>query len=46
MRSTTSTLDANHQQAKEIYARLGKLIEDIKAVGYVLDTDSIHDVKA
>nr|CAB3466725.1 unnamed protein product [Digitaria exilis] len=35
----------NHQQAKEIYARLSKLIEEIKAVGYVPDTDSIHDVE-
>ncbi|KAL6606490.1 hypothetical protein ACP70R_042143 [Stipagrostis hirtigluma subsp. patula] len=35
----------NHQQAKEIYARLAKLIEEIKAVGYVPDTDSIHDVE-
>ncbi|TVU13036.1 hypothetical protein EJB05_46710, partial [Eragrostis curvula] len=35
----------NHRQAKEIYARLAKLIEEIKAVGYVPDTDSIHDVE-
>jgi hypothetical protein len=35
----------NHQHAKEIYARLAKLIEEIKAVGYVPDTDSIHDVE-
>jgi pentatricopeptide repeat protein len=35
----------NHQQAKDIYARLAKLIEEIKAVGYVPDTDSIHDVE-
>ncbi|KAJ1257588.1 hypothetical protein BS78_10G007900 [Paspalum vaginatum] len=35
----------NHQQAKEIYARLARLIDDIKAVGYVPDTDSIHDVE-
>uniref|UniRef100_A0A0D9WKZ7 DYW domain-containing protein n=1 Tax=Leersia perrieri TaxID=77586 RepID=A0A0D9WKZ7_9ORYZ len=35
----------NHQQAKEIYARLAKLIEEIKAVGYVPDIDSIHDVE-
>lgn len=35
----------NHQQAKEIYSRLAKLIEEIKAVGYVPDTDSIHDVE-
>ncbi|XP_062227855.1 pentatricopeptide repeat-containing protein At1g11290, chloroplastic [Phragmites australis] len=35
----------NHQQAKEIYARLAKLIEEIKAVGYLPDTDSIHDVE-
>ncbi|KAL5223795.1 hypothetical protein ABZP36_010434 [Zizania latifolia] len=35
----------NHQQAKEIYSRLAKLIEEIKAVGYVPDTDLIHDVE-
>ncbi|KAK1604345.1 hypothetical protein QYE76_028018 [Lolium multiflorum] len=35
----------NHQQAKDIYARLAKLIDEIKAVGYVPDTDSIHDVE-
>ncbi|KAK3131426.1 hypothetical protein QOZ80_6AG0506310 [Eleusine coracana subsp. coracana] len=35
----------NHQHAKQIYARLAKLIEEIKAVGYVPDTDSIHDVE-
>ncbi|WVZ82919.1 hypothetical protein U9M48_030125 [Paspalum notatum var. saurae] len=35
----------NHQQAKEIYARPTKLIDEIKAVGYVPDTDSIHDVE-
>ncbi|KAG2603754.1 hypothetical protein PVAP13_4NG009300 [Panicum virgatum] len=35
----------NHQQAKEIYARLAKLIDEVKAVGYVPDIDSIHDVE-
>ncbi|XP_006653155.1 pentatricopeptide repeat-containing protein At1g11290, chloroplastic [Oryza brachyantha] len=35
----------NHQNAKAIYSRLAKLIEEIKAVGYVPDTDSIHDVE-
>ncbi|AQK79950.1 Pentatricopeptide repeat-containing protein chloroplastic [Zea mays] len=35
----------NHQHAKDIYARLAKLIEEIKDMGYVPDTDSIHDVE-
>ncbi|KAG8069480.1 hypothetical protein GUJ93_ZPchr0006g41544 [Zizania palustris] len=35
----------NHQQAKEIYSRLARLLEEIKGVGYVPDTDSIHDVE-
>ncbi|EAY99379.1 hypothetical protein OsI_21347 [Oryza sativa Indica Group] len=39
------SISTNHQQAKEIYSRLAKLIEEIKAVGYVPDTDSIHDVE-
>ncbi|KAG8094116.1 hypothetical protein GUJ93_ZPchr0012g20439 [Zizania palustris] len=33
----------NHQHAKEIYSRLAKLIEEIKTMGYVPDTDLIHD---
>jgi pentatricopeptide repeat protein len=35
----------NHQHAKEIYARLAKLVEETRAVGYVPDTDSIRDVE-
>ncbi|GAB4836158.1 Pentatricopeptide repeat-containing protein At1g11290, chloroplastic [Ancistrocladus abbreviatus] len=34
-----------HPQSKEIYAYLDTLVEKIKAVGYVPDTCSIHDVE-
>ncbi|WVZ82904.1 hypothetical protein U9M48_030111, partial [Paspalum notatum var. saurae] len=33
------------QNTVQQYARLAKLIHEIKAVGYVPDTDSIHDVE-
>ncbi|XP_026656065.1 pentatricopeptide repeat-containing protein At1g11290, chloroplastic isoform X1 [Phoenix dactylifera] len=35
----------NHLQAERIYARLDRLIDEIKAVGYMPDTESIHDVE-
>ncbi|KAJ0968058.1 hypothetical protein J5N97_024975 [Dioscorea zingiberensis] len=35
----------NHPQAEKIYARLDKLFNEIKAIGYVPVTDSIHDVE-
>ncbi|XP_074311543.1 pentatricopeptide repeat-containing protein At1g11290, chloroplastic [Silene latifolia] len=35
-----------HPQSKEIYAYLDSLIQRIKKVGYVPDTNSIHDVEA
>ncbi|XP_039134605.1 pentatricopeptide repeat-containing protein At1g11290, chloroplastic [Dioscorea cayenensis subsp. rotundata] len=35
----------NHPQAEKIYARLDKLFDEIKAIGYVPDTESIHDVE-
>jgi hypothetical protein len=47
MRSTPSTLEAQITSKQRKYEKgWGKLIEDIKTVGYVPDTDSIHDVKA
>ncbi|MQL92562.1 hypothetical protein Taro_025172 [Colocasia esculenta] len=36
----------NHPQSAKIYAKLDEIIDDIKAVGYVPDTNSIHDVEA
>ncbi|KAA8537367.1 hypothetical protein F0562_026946 [Nyssa sinensis] len=35
----------NHPQSKKIYAFLETLIDEIKAAGYVPDTNSIHDVE-
>ncbi|CAJ1958727.1 unnamed protein product [Sphenostylis stenocarpa] len=35
----------NHPQSKRIYAYLDTLGDEIKAAGYVPDTDSIHDVE-
>ncbi|XP_021745221.1 pentatricopeptide repeat-containing protein At1g11290, chloroplastic-like [Chenopodium quinoa] len=35
-----------HPQSREIYAYLDSLIERIKSVGYVPDTNSVHDVEA
>ncbi|XP_042471396.1 pentatricopeptide repeat-containing protein At1g11290, chloroplastic-like [Zingiber officinale] len=35
----------NHPQSDKIYARLAKLIDEIKAAGYVPHTDSSHDVE-
>ncbi|KAL3651136.1 hypothetical protein CASFOL_007539 [Castilleja foliolosa] len=34
-----------HPQSERIYAYLGKLMDKIKAAGYVPDTSSIHDVE-
>ncbi|GMG99526.1 hypothetical protein Nepgr_001366 [Nepenthes gracilis] len=34
-----------HPQSKEIYAYLHTILEKIKAVGYVPDTSSIHDIE-
>ncbi|KAG9446922.1 hypothetical protein H6P81_013050 [Aristolochia fimbriata] len=35
----------NHPLSREIYKRLEKLMDEIKAAGYVPDTNSIHDVE-
>ncbi|XP_073011538.1 pentatricopeptide repeat-containing protein At1g11290, chloroplastic [Typha latifolia] len=35
----------NHPQAERIYTRLARLIDEIKAAGYVPDMDLIHDVE-
>lgn len=35
----------NHPQSKKIYAFLEALVDEIKAAGYVPDTNSIHDVE-
>ncbi|OVA18246.1 Pentatricopeptide repeat [Macleaya cordata] len=35
----------SHPQCEKIYARLEMLVDEIKAVGYVPDTNSIHDVE-
>ncbi|KMS98200.1 hypothetical protein BVRB_4g094640 [Beta vulgaris subsp. vulgaris] len=34
-----------HPQSREIYAYLDKLLKSIKSIGYVPDTNSIHDVE-
>ncbi|PKA54085.1 Pentatricopeptide repeat-containing protein [Apostasia shenzhenica] len=37
--------DTSHPQAKEIFKKLGELVEEIKGIGYVPDTDCVlHDV--
>ncbi|XP_009631335.1 pentatricopeptide repeat-containing protein At1g11290, chloroplastic [Nicotiana tomentosiformis] len=35
----------SHPQSEKIYAYLEKLLDRIKAAGYIPDTDSIHDVE-
>ncbi|URD90862.1 Pentatricopeptide repeat-containing protein [Musa troglodytarum] len=35
----------DHPQSQKIYTRLARLIDEIKAVGYVPDGDSLHDVE-
>ncbi|ONK58944.1 uncharacterized protein A4U43_C08F1340 [Asparagus officinalis] len=35
----------NHPQSMKIYARLKKLMEEIRDIGYVPDTESSHDVE-
>ncbi|RWV96977.1 hypothetical protein GW17_00040265 [Ensete ventricosum] len=35
----------DHPQSQKIYTRLARLIDEIKAVGYVPDSDSLHDVE-
>ncbi|KAJ1692928.1 hypothetical protein LUZ63_009626 [Rhynchospora breviuscula] len=37
--------DTTHPQAKQIYSHLGRLIEEIKKIGYIPDTKSIDDVE-
>ena len=48
LRNEVHTFDSgstNHTQSKRIYAFLEKLGDEIKAAGYVPDTNSIHDVE-
>ncbi|CAL9203458.1 pentatricopeptide repeat-containing protein At1g11290, chloroplastic-like [Musa acuminata AAA Group] len=35
----------DHPQSQKIYTRLARLIDEIKAVGYMPDSDSLHDVE-
>ncbi|KAJ6809280.1 pentatricopeptide repeat-containing protein, chloroplastic [Iris pallida] len=36
----------NHPHSKQIYARLDTLLDEIRAIGYVPDTEPIHDVES